>query len=267
MVNGEWLMVNEKSFVRVFEDGLQLSRYAAAAFVAAAHTAIMERGIFSVALSGGGTPQQFYELLASPTYADQINWQRVHLFWGDERAVPPDADGSNYKQFKEAVLDHVAVPAENVHRVRGELDVEFAAHDYMRQLETFALAHECVAASLWPPFDLVLLGLGGDGHTASIFPYTPIIIGKPTQAVTADYDGRPAHRVTLTEGVINDARQVWFMIKGAKKAQIVREVLQGAEDVDRLPGQRIRPKNGTLTFLLDQPAAARLNPAPHQNSA
>lgn len=255
MVNSELLMVNENTFIRVFEDSEHLSRYTAAAFVAAAHGAIMERGIFTVALSGGGTPQQFYELLASPAYADQINWQRVHLFWGDERAVPPDADGSNYKQFKEAVIDHVAIPAENIHRVRGELDAEFAAHDYMRQLEAFALAHECVAGNLWPPLDLVLLGLGGDGHTASIFPYTPITIGRPTQAVTADYDGRPAHRVTLTEGVINDARQIWFMIKGLKKAAIVREVVQGARDVDRLPGQRIRPKNGMLTFLLDQPAA------------
>ena len=243
---------------RIFEDSAIMSRYAAAAFVAAAHEAMMERGTFSVALSGGGTPQQFYELLATPTYADQIKWQHVHLFWGDERVVPPDADGSNFKQFKEAVIDHVPLPEENIHRVRGEFDPDTAAHDYMRQLEAYALTHESVEDHLWPRFDLILLGLGRDGHTASIFPFTPITIGKPTLAVSADYDGRPAHRVTLTEGVINDARQVWFMVKGASKASIVRDVLRGRRDIDRLPGQRIRPNDGTLTFLLDEAAAGLL---------
>ncbi|MGB1252820.1 MAG: 6-phosphogluconolactonase [Candidatus Promineifilaceae bacterium] len=245
--------------IRIFEDGTALSRYAAASFVAAAHTAIMERGVFSVALSGGGTPQQFYELLASPLYNVQINWTQVHLFWGDERVVPPDADGSNFKQFKEAVIDRVAIPVENIHRVRGELEAQAAADEYARQLATFADRHGASDERKWPQIDLMLLGLGSDGHTASLFPYTPIVADSATLAVTADYGGRPAQRVTLTEAVINDARQIWFMIKGAGKAAIVQEVVQGERDLERLPGQRIRPKNGKLTFLLDKPAAANLS--------
>lgn len=235
-----------------------ISAYMAETFVSLAATAIDDHGTFAVALSGGGTPQGMFDLLATAAYAQRVDWSKVHVFWGDERCVAPDQDGSNFKQANDALLTKVSLPAENIHRVKTELDCETAAHDYMRQLEAFALAYQPSSGPNWPTFDMLLLGLGSDGHTASIFPNSPICIGQATRVAVADYDGRPANRVTLTESVLNDARHLYVLVAGERKANIVREVLEVATDDAIYPMLRIRPKHGTLTYVLDQAAAAKL---------
>lgn len=231
----------------IFDSSESLSHYAAMSIIANAQRAIAQRGIFSLVLSGGSTPQRLYELLATPALARQIEWPKVHLFWGDERVIPPSAEGSNYRQAKLALLDHVPLPAQNVWRIKGELLPRDGALDYAKQLK------QAGGLQNWPRFDLVLLGMGGDGHTASLFPNAPIVETQSTRAVMAHYQDRPVNRVTLTSPVINSARQVWFLVTGSAKAEMVRRVLCGEGSPMAVPALRIRPKN--LTWLLDQDAA------------
>lgn len=235
----------------VFENLETLSQYAADLFVRVARDAVARHGRFLAALSGGGTPQRLYELLAQLPRLAQIPWAQTHFFWADERCVPPDADGSNYRQVREAILIHAPVPPANVHRVSGELSPPAAAAEYAQQLATFA------AAGLnYPRFDLVLLGMGGDGHTASLFPGFDrgAADASPTLAVTAHYEGRPADRVTLTPPVLNAARQVVFLVAGAEKAVALARVWRG--DGAEMPASLIQPHDGQLTWLVDAAAAS-----------
>jgi 6-phosphogluconolactonase len=192
-----------------------------------------------------------YELLATPRYAGSIDWSRIHFFWGDERCVPPDHPGSNYRVAREALLDHLSLPTCNIHRIQGELEPESAARGFAADLRAFF-------GSSWPSFDLILLGLGNDGHTASLFPTSVALKEKerPALAVVARYEDRPAHRVTLTLPAINAARQVLFLVSGAAKAEIVAAVLQGRPD--RYPAQGVRPVSGQVEWMLDAPAARLL---------
>jgi 6-phosphogluconolactonase len=246
--------------MHIFPDQQTLSVAAARLFLEVALAAVGERGLVSVVLSGGSTPRTLYRLLAEPPYATAIPWAETHLFWGDERLVPPNEEGSNYGQASADLLSHVPIPATNIHRVRGELDAEAAVEDYTAQLSQFAAANQADATALWPRFDLVLLGLGSDGHTASLFPgaASDDWESRPVVAATADYDGRPAQRLTLTPLVINEARNVLFLVTGADKAAAVAATMNGAADTTRWPGQRIRPHHGEVTWLLDSTAAARL---------
>ena len=200
-----------------------------------------------VALAGGSTPRAAYALLA----AEEVDWSRVHVFWGDERCVPPDHPDSNYRLAREALLDHVSLPAGNVHRMRGEMEPEAAAQAYAAELRAFF-------GTQWPSFDLVLLGMGNDGHIASLFPGSAALreTARPVVAVTAEYQDRPAHRVTLTLPAINAARQVLFLVTGAAKAETLWAVLEGP--AERFPAQLIRPTSGQLTWLVDTAAASRL---------
>ena len=243
----------------IFDDYESLSRLAAEYLIFYARSAMAERGIFTLTLSGGGTPQRLFELLAYPEYAEQISWPHTHLFWGDERCVPPDQDGSSYKQAYDAFLNKVPLPAENVHRVRGELTPEDAAEDYAKQLRDFVEKPGSAEnrAGLWPLFDLVLLGMGNDGHTASLFP-GPITERErtaPTLPVTAHYGDRPANRVSLTPLVFNAARNIFFLATGASKAETLKAVLDGPPDLERFPAQRIQPTEGEVTWFVDQEAA------------
>ena len=217
--------------------------------------AIRNRGIASVVLAGGGTPQHLYRGLAS---SKDIAWERVHFFWGDERLVPPDDPGSNFHGASEALLDRIAIPDHNIHRIRGELPATAAVADYLAQLSAFRTEHDPGAPHGWPRFDLVLLGLGEDGHTASLFPGTPTVT-EPVIAVSADYQGRPAGRVTLTPLAINDARHVIFMATGANKARAVRDTWR-IDDPARFPARRIQPAGGRVSWWLDRAAAAGLRP-------
>lgn len=231
---------------------LLLAHYMAGRIVIEAQTAIKKRGRFSLVLSGGGTPQALFDLLGSPNIADRIDWQRTHLFWADERCVPPTEDGSNYKQAKAAIIDHVPIPPKNVWRIKGELDPVAAANDYANQLERFA------DGTASPHFDLVLLGMGGDGHTASLFPNSPVELEGATVPVEANYDDRPARRVSLTPSALNNARNIWFLVTGSGKADMVKTVLDGEQNLSLYPAQRIRPKNGNLLWFLDKKAASQI---------
>jgi 6-phosphogluconolactonase len=178
-------------------------------------------------------------------------WHQVHLFWGDERCVLPDDPGSNYRLAHETLISQVPIPADNVHRMRGELEPEAAARAYQRVLEDFFCGPRA-------RFDLVLLGLGQDGHTASLFPGSPAMaeVERLVAPATALYQDRPAQRLTLTLPAINASRQVLFLVRGSAKAQVVQAVVEGP--AAHLPAQRIQPTAGRLTWLLDAAAAGLL---------
>jgi len=241
-----------KPTIRIFKDADELSRAAADLFVTLAVQSIRERGRFLVALSGGSTPMALYRLLAR----EPIDWTRIHVFWGDERLVPPEDPENSYGQAWEALLKHIPIPTENIHRVASELDPVAAARDYASILREFA------APPLdWPRFDLVLLGLGEDGHTASLFPGSPVDATEPVIAVTAQYQGRPARRVTLTPPVFNAARQVIFLVTGANKAVTLKGVFSDYNSSEQIPAKRIQPADGQVTWLVDKAAGKEIKPS------
>ncbi len=235
---------------RVFPNASAVAEAAANLLAQLAQGAVRERGRFAVALAGGKTPRATYALLARPPWREQIPWPQVHLFWGDERCVPPDHDASNYRLAREVLLDHVSLLADQVHRVPGELEPEAAAQAYTDELMVFFGVD-------WPQFDLVLLGMGADGHTASLFPNSAAlqVRDRPVVAVSADYQGRPAGRVTLTLPAINAARQVLFLVTGAAKADAVKATLI---EQAPLPAAMVRPESGGLLWLLDAAAAGQV---------
>ncbi|RYG65404.1 6-phosphogluconolactonase [bacterium] len=209
--------------------------------------AIAARGRFSFALSGGSTPKALYELLASPQWVGDFDWTKIDILFGDERAVAPDDALSNFKMANEALLSHV--PA-RVFRMEGEReDLEQAAADYETQVR-----------SLGGPVDVVLLGLGDDGHTASLFPATPQLHATGLIAAAPVAPMQPhVRRLTFTYELINGAREVWFLAAGAGKADRLKEVLEGPEDIEKLPSQGVKPVNGELTWFIDEAAAQKLS--------
>jgi 6-phosphogluconolactonase len=242
-----------KPDVRIFENLESLSEAAAVLFIESSARAVMERGRFLVAFSGGGTPLKLYGLLARSPYHEQVDWPHAHMFWGDERCVPPEDLENSYRQAHDVLLGHVPIPAENIHRIESDLEPDTAAINYALILKQFA------SAPLdWPRFDLVLLGMGDDGHTASLFPSPEVDPSTPTLAVTAQYQDRPANRVTLTPRVFNAARRIVFLVSGQSKSETLANVLYGEYHPEQLPAQRIRPTDGELIWMVDRPAAAKL---------
>ena len=238
--------------IEVFSDKAALSVGAAEKFLEIAQEAVEKNGRFLMALSGGGTPLGLFKLLAQSPYAEQFPWRQTHVFWGDERLVPPDDDGSNYKQAHDVLLSKVNIPTNQIYRAKGEAQPDEAVIDYANKLRELTESNR-----RWPVFDLILLGMGSDGHTASLFP-GPIPANEKTEpviAVTAGYDGRPAHRITFTPLVINDARYVIFLVAGKNKQEALTAVRLGPPDLEKWPSQRIKPQNGRLTWLLDADAA------------
>lgn len=212
----------------------------------AARQSIAARGQFSIALSGGSTPKALYQLLAMPEWKSRIEWDKCLVFFGDERAVAPDDSLSNFKMASEALLNHVNA---RVFRMKAERDdLENAANDYQNSLQD-----NCDA------LDLVLLGLGDDGHTASLFPGSPQLLEAEKWVTATPVASLEPHvrRLTLTFPAINSARRVWFLASGAGKAERLNQVLNGARDVQNLPAQGVAPRNGELKWFLDE-AAARL---------
>jgi 6-phosphogluconolactonase len=242
--------------IQTFADIDEVSRAAAAEFVRCAGEAIAARSRFTVALSGGSTPHHQFQLLAAEPYRDQVDWPGVQVFWGDERSVPPDHKDSNYRMAKEALLTKVPLTASNVHRLKAErTDRDNAAREYQ---ETIARVFGVPADGEPPAFDLVLLGMGPDGHTASLFPHTTAL-GETTRWVVVNYVAKfSTDRVTLTYPILNRAREVLFLVTGADKAEPLQEVLEGPPDPLRLPSQKIRPVSGKLVWFLDRLAAAKL---------
>lgn len=237
-------------------DAAALARHAAQYFVEMVEEAVALRGRARIAISGGSTPKAAFELLADPAqgWRARMPWNKLDLFWVDERCVPPDDAESNYRMTREAMLDRVPLRSSQIHRMEGELDPEAAAARYESDLRnTFRLE-----GAESPRFDLVALGMGDDGHTASLFPHTEAI-NEMSRLVTANHvPQKNTWRITLTWPVINDARSVFFLIGGAAKAQILHEVFTGPKDPERLPSQLIWPSSGILTLILDKAAAALL---------
>jgi 6-phosphogluconolactonase len=240
--------------LHVCRDPQDLYEQATALFMRLSNEAAAARGRFTVALSGGSTPKGLYALLGKAEIARRIPWSQISLFWGDERCVPPTHPESNYHMVEETLLSHVPIPPRNIHRIPTERDPLQAASSYEAVLrEAFALADNA-----WPRFDLILLGIGTDGHTASLFPATAGL-HENTRLVIAHYvDKLQAWRVTLTPPVINKAAHVVFLACGADKAEPLREILQGTQQPERLPAQLVRPSEGVLLWLVDEAAASLL---------
>jgi len=241
-------------------DVAALQRTAAALFVKAAVEAIRSRGIFTVVLSGGSTPKGAYSLLAEDeTLRKQVAWAQVRFFFGDERHVPPDHPDSNFRMAHEAMLSRLPIDPNQVSRIKGEYaDASRAAEEYERDLRSAATANGLAADDGVPVFDLVLLGLGPDGHTASLFPGTSALHEQRRLVVANRVAKLDTDRITLTAPVLNGASDVLFLIQGADKAEALHAVLEGPYDPDRLPAQLIRPRHGRLRWLADPAAAARL---------
>ncbi len=238
-----------------FPDQEALNAYAAEQWAGVARQAVAARGRFLIALAGGETPLGLYRRLAQPPF-HSLPWQHIYCFWGDERATPPNDPGSNYGQARRVWIDHVPLPADHVLRIQGELPPEEAAADYALTLARFG--EEGLA---WPRFDLVVLGMGQDGHIASLFPgpIPPTALTQPTLAVTAEYAGRPAHRITLTPLVFNRARLIWVLVAGPAKAATLAQLWSAPWDPERWPIQRLQPDIGSIIFLVDEAAASQLD--------
>jgi len=228
----------------VLSDPTALAREAADRFVALARSAIASHGRFTVALSGGSTPLLLYEQLVT----QPIEWQHVHIFWGDERCAPPDHPDSNYGMAQRALLSHVDIPTQNVHRLQGELDPVQAAQRYEAEL--------LAVFGTRPRFDLILLGMGADAHTASLFPGTSALHEQQRWVVAHYVDKLQTQRLTLTPPIINDAANVIFLIAGSDKAAALRSVWHGPHDPDRFPAQSVVPTTGRVSWLVDQAAVA-----------
>jgi 6-phosphogluconolactonase len=242
--------------IRRFPDPEAVSRAAAQELVELGRKAIAERGRFCVALSGGSTPRRMYELLAEGPRWAQLDWRLVEFFWGDERAVPPEHPDSNYGVAAAVLLDKLGVPAERVHRIHGELpDPDEAAARYQDEI---ARVFDTPPDGLPPIFDLVLLGMGPDGHTASLFPYSQALTERRRWVVAHTVARLGKARITLTLPILNRAAEVRLLVTGADKAPVLREALEGPREPERLPVQLVVPEAGRLVWLLDRAAAALL---------
>lgn len=231
----------------VYDSPSELAAALADLFATSASRAIAARGRFAVALAGGTTPKAAYALLAQPRYASQIDWHDVEVFFGDERCVPPDDPQSNYRMAREAFLGSVDIPAENVHRMQCERDPADAASAYAGEVRRVLGAQ--------PRFDLVMLGMGPDGHTASLFPGSDPYEGDDMLARAVYSTSQRQWRVTLTPSVLNAARTVVFAVEGSSKATMLHRVREGEYDPTLLPSQSICPHDGRLLWLVDRAAA------------
>ena len=249
---------------QVWPNKAAMAMASARLFATKVERAVATRGIARVALSGGSTPQAMFKLLADPAgpFAATVPWDKVQIFWVDERCVGPNDPESNYGVARELLLSKVAIPAANVFRMEGELEPEEAAARYESTLRNVMKLEGAES----PAFDLLTLGMGPDGHTASLFPHTQAIDELSRLVVANHVPQKETWRITLTWPVINQAAEVVFEVEGAGKTDVLAEVLTGPRDPERLPSQLIRPSNGKLLFLLDEAAAAKL-PAASEVSA
>ena len=236
--------------IKILPNNTALAQAAAQEFHRAAEAAIQEHGRFSIALSGGNTPRTVYSLLASEH--QQLPWDRIHIFFGDERHVPPDHPDSNFRMATESLLSKVPIPEQNIHRIHAELDAEAAAAEYEQQLVNFF--H--LGNQEMPRFDLIFLGIGEDGHTASLFPGSKALSEMSRRVVANWVEKFKTFRITLTFPVLNHAAEVVFLVSGADKGKILSEVLRpGAPNY---PAQTIQPEDGRLLWLVDEDAGSLL---------
>ena len=235
--------------LRILATKVDLARAAAEHFAHKSSEAVAQKGSFSVALSGGSTPKALYKLLADPNepFRDKIPWSNIHFYWSDERHVPPDHPDSNYRIANEALLSRVPVTPANVHRVISENPAADAARDY----------EDTILNQIGgdPRLDLILLGVGNDGHTASIFPRSDVLHETKHLVAAPWVEKLNTYRITMTLPLLNNGASVVFLVSGAEKSQIVKEVLEGPE---KYPAQAVKPTNGELIWMLDQDAASSL---------
>lgn len=242
----------ENGELQIVTDASALNEAAVHEFVNSAQQAIDSRGQFAVALSGGNTPRNVFSILAAK-YKDALPWSKTHVFFGDERHVPPDDPESNYRMARESLLEKVPLPESNVHRIRAELPAQQAASLYADELRAFFK----LGPNEWPRLDLIMLGLGDEGHTASLFPDSTAL-AENRQLVVANWVEKfHTWRITFTFPVINQARQVLFLVSGAGKAEIIRNIFDSSPK-DLYPAQRVRPMEGKLLWIVDKAAATRI---------
>lgn len=235
---------------QVYPDAEGVSRAAAQMFADEAKRAVTASGRFSVSLSGGSTPKRVFELLATSPYREQVPWDKVHVFWGDERAVPADDPRNNARMARLALLDHVPIPKNQIHPIAGDIDPAKSAEQYEALIRSFF-------GSEPPRFDLILLGLGENGHTASLFPHTPVLHEKH-RLVKEQYVAEVSmNRITMTVPLLNQGKVVAFLVAGSGKAAVLKEVREGPRDPERLPSQLIAPSPGELRWLVDRAAAGK----------
>lgn len=241
----------------VVADQTALAKEAAERCARIAEEAVARAGRFTIALSGGSTPKLLYSLLAAEPYSTSLPWQQTHVFWGDERAVPPGDHDSNFGMAKATLLDRVPIPGNRVHRMQAERDdLDLAAREYEAEI---ARSFRVPPGAEPPAFDLILLGLGPDGHTASLFPHTEAVRERARWVVRNRVPKLNSDRVTLTTPILNRGETVLFLVAGAEKAPALQAVLEGPADPDRLPAQLIRPRAGRLIWLADRAAAGMLD--------
>ena len=252
--------MNSKNHKVQIVAGSELMRRAAAAtIVDHISRSLQTRDVYSMALSGGSTPRRLYSLLANEAaLREQIPWERIHFFWGDERRVPAGHPDSNYRMAYDALLSKVPIPSTNIHRIHAEdADADEAAVDYEIEMRRFF----GIEAGQIPQFNCVLLGMGADGHTASLFPATSALV-ETKRLVMANWVKKfQSHRFTLTLPVFNHAAQILFLVSGEDKADTLKAVLEGDSKTTRFPVQLIQPTHGEVTWFLDHSAASRLKPA------
>lgn len=251
--------VGRGSDLLALADPASLAREAATRFATIAQEAVTRNGRFTVALAGGSTPKRLYSLLAAEPYCAGLPWQKAHVFWTDERAVPPAHPDSNFGMAKATLLSHVPLPADHLHRMQAEReDLDAAACEYADDIATtFAVQ----PTGEPPAFDLILLGLGSDGHTASLFPYTHALRETKRWVAPNYIPTLRGSRLTLTAPILNQAATILFLVSGEEKAAALQAVVEGPPDPERLPAQLIRPVAGRLLWLVDQAAASRLGEA------
>jgi 6-phosphogluconolactonase len=238
--------------VLIFADAAELAREAARRFAELADAFTNDAGRFTVALSGGSTPKAMFQILAEKPFADSLPWPSIYFFWGDERCVSPDHAESNYRMANETLLSKVPVPRENIFRIPAEdEDHERAAAIYSETLQTFFAEEQ-------PGFDIVFLGMGADGHTASLFPGTTALCADGGVAAANYVDKLQSWRITLTADAINKASNVIFLVAGADKAPALKEVIKGPRNPKQYPSQLIKPSHGALLWMVDEAAAKLL---------
>ena len=239
--------------IAIFPDTNTLSQQAAQYIVRLASEAIVTRGRFTIALSGGSTPKILYGLLGTEPYRGQINWASVEIFWSDERCVPPDSADSNYALAQEVLLSKIPIPANQVHRMpTDQPDREAASREYTSEMQrTFG-------TNGIPSFDLLQLGMGPEGHTASLFPHQESLHEQQRLVIPVIVPKPPPPRLTFTPPLLNAARHVLFLVTGSEKAEAIQAVLEGPDQPEEYPAQIVRPPNGEVVWMLDTGAAAKL---------
>ncbi|MEJ2597907.1 MAG: 6-phosphogluconolactonase [Anaerolineales bacterium] len=237
--------------LKVYPDLEEVSRNTARILIEAAQSAVNKRGGFSLLLSGGNTPRRLFGLLAESPYREQVPWGKTHVFWGDERCVPADDERNNAYMARQILLERVPIPEEQIHPVASTLPPMKAAEKYQNTLREYFSGHP-------PIFDFILLGLGENGHTASLFPGTPVLDEKRFWVSEVYVPSLHMWRVTLTAPILNQARKIVFLVSGASKAWVLNQVLNGPHNPQQLPAQLIKPQDGQLLWLADKAAASQI---------